>query len=196
MHLLDDFYPAGDEQVTVFEVTGRIVPQGGIPLRVGCVVVNVETLLNVADAMEGKPLTHKYLTITGEVASPCTVRLPVGTPVMEALKLAGVKNTDDLRVIDGGPMMGKLIGNLHQPITKTTKGLIALRGRPSGHPQTDPELRKNHPSGKKRLHTVPILHGSLSKVFAGSQSRTPSNHAGNPEYRGSTGSVKNGIHLH
>ena len=131
VHLLDDFYPAGDEQVTVYEVTGRVVPQGGIPLRVGCVVVNVETLLNVADAMEGKPLTHKYLTITGEVASPCTVRLPVGTPVMEALKLAGGKNTEDLRVIDGGPMMGKLIGDLQQPITKTTKGLIVL---PADHP--------------------------------------------------------------
>lgn len=131
VHLLDDFYPAGDEQVTVYEVTGRVVPQGGIPLKVGCVVVNVETLLNVADALDGKSLTHKYLTITGEVASPCTVRLPIGTPVIEALKLAGINNTDDLRVIDGGPMMGKLISDLQQPITKTTKGLIAL---PADHP--------------------------------------------------------------
>lgn len=131
LHLLDDFYPAGDEHVTVREVTGRIVPQGGIPLRVGCVVVNVETLLNVADALEGKPVTHKYLTVTGEVEKPCTVRLPVGTSVAEALSLAGITNAADLRVIDGGPMMGKLVLDLQQPVTKTTKGLIAL---PSDHP--------------------------------------------------------------
>lgn len=31
LHLLPNFYPAGDEQITVYEVTGRIVPEGGIP---------------------------------------------------------------------------------------------------------------------------------------------------------------------
>lgn len=42
------FYPAGDEQVIVYEVTGRVVPEGGIPLNVGVVVSNVETALNGA----------------------------------------------------------------------------------------------------------------------------------------------------
>ena len=28
LHLLPNFYPAGDEQITVYEVTGRIVPEG------------------------------------------------------------------------------------------------------------------------------------------------------------------------
>ena len=131
IHLLDDFYPAGDEQVIVQEVTGRVVPQGGIPLKVGCVVVNVETLLNVVDALDDIPVTRKYLTINGEVAAPCTLRLPVGTPVAAALALAGVKSTEGLRVIDGGPMMGKLIEDLEQPVTKTTKGLLVL---PADHP--------------------------------------------------------------
>ena len=45
---LPDIYPAGDEQVLVREITGRIVPEGGIPLQVGVVVANVETLINVA----------------------------------------------------------------------------------------------------------------------------------------------------
>ena len=50
---LGDYYPAGDEQCLVFEATGRVVPPGGIPLEVGCVVSNVETLYNAA---AGKPL--------------------------------------------------------------------------------------------------------------------------------------------
>ena len=141
-HLMDDFYPAGDEHVTVREVTGKVVPQGGIPLKVGCVVINIETLVNIADALDGRPVTHKYITVTGEVDLPRTIKVPVGTPVSWALNLAGIKNTTEMRVIDGGPMMGKLLENLGQSVSKTTKGLIAL---PADHPV----IRKRTQSSEK-----------------------------------------------
>ena len=131
LHLLPDFYPAGDEHVTVWEVTGRLVPQGGIPLQVDCVVNNVETLVNVAEALDGNPVTHTYLTVTGEVPRPYTCLLPIGTPVAEAVSLAGLSDLTGMRVIDGGPMMGKMVGTPDDPITKTTKGLIVL---PADHP--------------------------------------------------------------
>ncbi|HWQ42543.1 MAG TPA: 4Fe-4S dicluster domain-containing protein [Desulfosporosinus sp.] len=124
--ILGDFYPAGDEHLTVYESTGRLVPQGGIPLRVDCVVSNVETLINIADAVEGKPVTDTYFTITGEVPHPLTLKLPIGTSVLEALTIAGRTNLEGMKVIEGGPMMGKIIEDLAQPITKTTKGLIVL----------------------------------------------------------------------
>ncbi|MDQ7095278.1 4Fe-4S dicluster domain-containing protein [Desulfosporosinus sp. PR] len=126
INILGDFYPAGDEHLTVYEATGRLVPQGGIPLKVDCIVDNVETLINIAAAIEGKPVTDTYLTITGEVPHPLTLKLPVGTSVQEALKIAGQTSLDGMKVIEGGPMMGKIIENLNQPITKTTKGLIVL----------------------------------------------------------------------
>lgn len=126
INILGDFYPAGDEHVTVYESTGRLVPQGGIPLKVDCVVNNVETLLNIADAIEGKPVTDTYLTITGEVPQPLTLKLPIGTSVLEALRIVGQTNLEGMKVIEGGPMMGKVIEDLNQPITKTTKGLIVL----------------------------------------------------------------------
>ncbi|WP_042338981.1 4Fe-4S dicluster domain-containing protein [Desulfosporosinus youngiae] len=126
INILGDFYPAGDEHLTVYESTGRLVPQGGIPLKVDCVVNNVETLINIADALEGKPVTDTYLTITGQVPQPITLRLPIGTSVLEALKIAGQTNLAGMKVIEGGPMMGKIIDDLNQPITKTTKGLIVL----------------------------------------------------------------------
>ena len=34
LHLLQGYYPAGDEQQIVYEVTGRVVPTGGLPLDV------------------------------------------------------------------------------------------------------------------------------------------------------------------
>lgn len=126
INILGDFYPAGDEHLTVYESTGRLVPQGGIPLKVDCVVSNVETLLNIADAIDGKPVTDSYLTITGQIPQPLTLKLPIGTSVLEALRIAGQIHLEGLKVIEGGPMMGKLIEDLHQPITKTTKGLIVL----------------------------------------------------------------------
>lgn len=142
VHLLPDFYPAGDEHVTVLEATGRLVPQGGIPLQVDCVVSNVETLVNVADALDGKPVTHTFLTVTGEVPNPYTCLLPIGTPVSEAIALAGRTDLSGMRVIDGGPMMGKLVGSPDDPITKTTKGLIVL-------PDDHPVIRKRTQSREK-----------------------------------------------
>ena len=38
----------GDEFVLVYDVTGRVIPPGGIPLHVNAVVMNVETAVNVA----------------------------------------------------------------------------------------------------------------------------------------------------
>lgn len=127
LHILGDFYPAGDEHVTVYEATGRLVPQGGIPLQVGCIVTNVETLVNAAEALAGKPVTDTFLTVTGELAEPITLKLPIGTSVAEALALAGCQVKAGMQVIDGGPMMGKIVADLLQPITKTTKGLIVLQ---------------------------------------------------------------------
>ena len=49
---MGSYYPAGDEQVMVEQVTGRSVPERGIPLAVGAVVDNVGTVMNVYDALE------------------------------------------------------------------------------------------------------------------------------------------------
>lgn len=126
--LIDDFYPAGDEQVLLYETIGRVVPEGGIPVQVGAVVTNVETLLNIGLALEGKPVIDKYVTITGAVESPVTLKAALGTPIQELINVAGPL-PGDYSVIEGGPMMGSLVDPA-KPITKTTKGLIVL---PSDH---------------------------------------------------------------
>jgi len=123
---LEDFYPAGDEQITVYEVLKRVVPKGGIPLNVGCIVCNVETVLNVNNACKGKMVTTTYVTITGEVKNPATFCLPIGMSYREALALCGVETLDGKVGIDGGPMMGKIISDFELPINKTTKAIILL----------------------------------------------------------------------
>lgn len=123
---LGDFYPAGDEQVLLRELTGRSVPEAGIPLNLDYIVTNVETVLNVANAIKGQAVVDTWLTVSGSVAEPLTCLVPVGTPMEEVLHLAGVQQTPGLAVLEGGPMMGRLVSDWRTPVTKTTKGLIVL----------------------------------------------------------------------
>jgi len=138
VHLLGDYYPAGDEYDLVYSVTGRLIPPQGIPLQVGVVVNNVETLVNIAAAAKGTPVTHKTLTIAGAVKNPITITVPVGTTFREAIEAAGGLTTDDPVLCLGGLMMGQTTDNLDTPIVKTTTGVVIL---PRSHRVADRKLK-------------------------------------------------------
>lgn len=123
---LGNFYPAGDEQVMVYDILGRIVPEGGIPINVGCVVQNIETLYNTYAATQGKPFTHKYMTVIGAVRQPMSVRVPIGITIQEVLDLAGGVLTPEPVILDGGAMMGQVVTDFSQPTTKRSKMLLVL----------------------------------------------------------------------
>lgn len=131
LFLMGTYYPAGDEFILVYEVTGRVIPPGGIPLHVGCVVSNVESLMNAyrADAA-GEPVTEKYLTIAGAVRNPMTVKVPVGVRLREVVDLAGGLSHPECAFLNGGAMMGKLTYDLDDIVTKSCGGYIAV---PVGH---------------------------------------------------------------
>lgn len=129
IHELESFYPAGDEQTIVYEVTGRIVPPGGIPIAVGAVVSNIATIYAVSQAMDGIPLTQKILTVTGEVRHPVVLSVPVGTSYQTCLELAGGTLQDTYFIVNGGPMMGKPMTMEEAAtavVTKTTSGILVL----------------------------------------------------------------------
>ncbi len=138
VHLLGDYYPAGDEYDLVYTVTGRLIPPAGIPIQVGTVVNNVETLANVAAAAEGKPVTHKTLTIAGAVRHPLTLTVPVGTSYRDCVEPAGGLTTDDPVLCIGGLMMGQTTDDLDAPVTKTSTGVVIL---PREHPIVQRKLR-------------------------------------------------------
>ena len=128
LYLLDNYYPAGDEQQIVYEVTGKVVPTGGIPLDVGAVVCNVSTLINISDALDGKPVVDRYLTVAGEVKNPVTIKVPVGTPLKVVIRAAGgPESMDGYTLIVGGPATGKLCRDWEEPVQKTTGGVIVLK---------------------------------------------------------------------
>ncbi|ALR77220.1 4Fe-4S dicluster domain-containing protein [[Enterobacter] lignolyticus] len=132
LHILPDVYPAGDEVLTIWMATGRRVPPAALPVSVGVVVNNVQTVLNIARAVEQQyPVTRRTLTVNGAVAKPLTLTVPVGMSLREVLALAGGATVDSPGFINGGPMMGSLIASLDSPVTKTTGGLLVL---PGSHP--------------------------------------------------------------
>lgn len=121
-------YPQGAEKQLIQMLTGRQVPPGGLPADVGCVVFNVGTAAAVYDAVtEGKPLTHRRVTVTGgAVKEPMNFIAPIGTPVSHLIKLCGGFAADPERVLFGGPMMGVAIYDLDAPVMKGTNCVLCM----------------------------------------------------------------------
>lgn len=124
---IGDFYPAGDEVTLIHLTTGRIMQPGTLPISVGCIVQNVETLYNIA---VNKPVVEKVLTVTGEVDPPMTIKAPIGSSYEEILAHFRLI-TSNYVVCESGLMMGSIKKDLKSVITKTTAGLIVL---PADHP--------------------------------------------------------------
>ena len=147
---LPEVYPAGDEVVTIYETTGRIVPPGKLPIAVGVTVFNVETMLNIYNAITSDtPVTHSFVTVTGAVNKPVTVKAPLGMSFKELIKVAGGTYLDDYSIISGGPMMGKLVSEI-DTVTKTTTALLIL---PNGHPVVETRKTRVSLSLKRAMGT-------------------------------------------
>ncbi len=106
--LLGDFYPSGDEYELVYTATGRLIPPAGIPLQVGCVVNNVETLYNVHLASQGAPVVRKFVSVAGAVRQPKSFWAPVGTSFRDLIEIAGGSSVPEFGMFVSGIMMGKL----------------------------------------------------------------------------------------
>lgn len=121
-------YPQGGEKQLIKAITGREVPSGKLPLDVGCIVNNVGTSYAVYQAVQkSKPLFERIMTVTGaHVANPSNFLTRIGTPVTDVLKAAGTDLDKVVKLVNGGPMMGRAASNMNFPVTKGTSGLIVF----------------------------------------------------------------------
>ena len=126
LHVLPDIYPAGDEVVLIYETTGKVVPQGKLPILVGCLVINVETALNLhRKLVSDENVVSKFVTVAGLVKQPVTVSVPLGVTVKELIAMAGGYTAEDHVIIIGGPMTGRIC-HPQEVVTKTTKAILVL----------------------------------------------------------------------
>ncbi len=121
-------YPQGAEKMLIKRVTGKMVPSGGLPADVGCVVANISTTKAVADAIQtGMPLIERVASITGEhIAKPGNFIVKIGTNVKDMIDYCGGITGTNVTVKAGGPMMGFPQTNLNVPMMKGSNGIIAI----------------------------------------------------------------------
>ena len=119
-------YPQGCEKQLVTAITGREVPSGGIPIDVGCVVNNVDTVIAIHRAIfRGRPLMRKVVTLTGgAIKNPGNYKVRIGTKLNDLVELAGGFKSNPEKIVVGGPMMGVAIFDTDVPIVKTTSGVL------------------------------------------------------------------------
>ena len=136
--VLPSLYPQGGEKVLVYNTTGKVIPQGGLPLDVGIIVGNVTTIATIAEYLEtGIPLIEKCVTVDGSaVREPTNLIVPIGTRIQNLLDACGGLKEDPAKVIYGGPMMGISVPSLDAPILKMTNAIIAMGEKEAAPPKT------------------------------------------------------------
>ena len=121
-------YPQGAEKQLIYALTGRQVLEGGLPMDVGCVVMNIGTAAAVHDAVVlGHPLIERVTTVTGTpVVDPANYLARIGTPIRKLLELSGGVKENPAKVIMGGPMMGFAQSNIDVPVAKNSSGVLLM----------------------------------------------------------------------
>ena len=126
--ILPTRYPQGSEKQLIQAVTGRQVPPGQLPVKVGCAVFNVSTFAAICRAVaDGSSLTERIVTVSGEaIAQPQNFIVPIGTSFHDLIEIAGGLHDKTERVISGGPMMGVAQSDLAVPVVKATNSILCL----------------------------------------------------------------------
>ncbi|MBO4655531.1 MAG: electron transport complex subunit RsxC [Bacteroidales bacterium] len=117
-------YPQGAEKQLIKALTGRSVPNGKLPIEVGCIVNNIATAFAIYEAVQkNKPIIETFTTVSGKsVKNLKNYRVRIGTCINDILNEVGIPE-DTGKIISGGPMMGKAISNLN---AFTVKGMSSL----------------------------------------------------------------------
>lgn len=133
-------YPQGAEKILIYNTTGFVVPEGGLPADVGCIVMNVTSVAFIAKYMEtGMPLVEKCLTVDGSgVKEPKNVIAPIGASIDDVVAFAGGFTDDVAKVMYGGPMMGIAVYSTSDPIMKNNNAVIALSEKEVKHAESNP----------------------------------------------------------
>ena len=121
-------YPQGAERQLIYAVTGRAINSTMLPADAGCVVDNVETIINIYQAVtKGIPSMERVVTVSGDaVNEPGNFKVLFGTNQMELIEAAGGFKNEPEKVISGGPMMGFAMFTLDVPVTKTSSSVLAF----------------------------------------------------------------------
>lgn len=158
-------YPEGGEKQLISAVMKREVKSGGLPIDVGAVVQNVATAIAVYDAVhKNKPIVDKVVTITGECAPrQANLLVRIGTPLQNIIDYIGGIPEDAVKIVSGGPMMGKAISNLEASAVKGTSSLLFLTAAQTKRKPESPCIRCAKCAESCPMGLEPFLLNKLAK---------------------------------
>ena len=114
VHLLPDIYPMGEERAVVRECLGVNLDTTQLPSAARSVVINLETVAKIAEAIEEKkPCISKNVTVRGNIKggneAHVFMDVPVGISVGELIEMAGGLDKEDSvgEIIMGGAFTGR-----------------------------------------------------------------------------------------
>ena len=125
-------YPQGGEKQLIAAVTGRqVAPPPALPISEGAVVCNVSSAIAIYEAVQkNKPLVERVVTITGKsLKSTHNYLTRFGTSVNSLLEFAGGIPEEDVKILNGGPMMGRAIVEVSSPVIKGCSGITVISGQ-------------------------------------------------------------------
>lgn len=72
------------------------------------------------------------MSVSGKpLKSPANFKVRIGTPIEDLIDACGGFKMPPGKLLNGGPMMGKVIYSLSEPVTKTTSLILALHPKES-----------------------------------------------------------------
>lgn len=120
-------YPSGSERQLVQILTGREIRSGRLPVDLGILCHNAASARAVSRAViHGEALTERIVTVTGAaLLRPGNLSVRLGTPVGDLLTARGLDQTRLAGIRLGGPLTGRTVTDLREPVGKTHAGLLA-----------------------------------------------------------------------
>ena len=123
-------YPQGGEKQLIDAVMRRQVKSMGLPIDVGAVVQNVATSLAVYDAVQkNMPLISNTMTVTGDCLPADRQKnylFRIGFPLSYIAEYNGGVPEKAVKIVSGGPMMGKAISNFDAATLKGSSSILYL----------------------------------------------------------------------
>ena len=127
VYSLEPKYPVHYDEVLVSMLLGREFPYGYSAANIGVIVLGVQAVLQVYDAVvEGKALIEKTVALCGPgFIENSHVKVRVGTPLEHIIE--GKTNSDkDLRFIRNSCLTGETLCDLSLPVDRTFDSIIAV----------------------------------------------------------------------
>lgn len=124
---LEPKYPQDFDEVIIATILGQELPSGSSPAQMGVVVLSVQTILHVYEAVvTGKPVIERVVALGGTgFMENHHVKVRIGTP-LEDLIGNRIAVNDDVRLVLNSALTGVNLSELPLPVDRQFTSIIAL----------------------------------------------------------------------